>query len=98
MRAKYSPKETTVRLDRQESILVLRALDCLRYAPETANWNGDQLLELAALSHTWRAMVQDMNSPAAEERCRKHNDTEALRDIAECAGPREEERVDGGSY
>lgn len=98
MRAKYSPKETTVRLDRQEAILVIRALDCLRYSAETSNWNGDQLLELAALSHTWRAMVQDMNSPAAYERCRKHNDTEALRDIAEAAGPREEEQVDGGAY
>lgn len=82
MRAKYSPKETTVRLDRNEAVLVIRALDCLRYAPESANWNGDQLLELAALSHTWRAMVQDMNSPAAEERCRIHNDVEALAEIA----------------
>lgn len=98
MRAKYSPKETTVRLDRQEAILVIRALDCLRYAPETANWNGDRLLELAALSHTWRAMVQDMNSPAAEERCRTHNEVEALRDIAEASGPREEEQVNGGAY
>lgn len=98
MRAKYSPKETTVRLDRQEVMIVLNALDCLRYSPETSNWNGDRLLELAALSHTWRAMVQDMYSPAAEERCRKHNDTEALRDIAECAGPREEELADGGAY
>lgn len=98
MRAKYNPTETTVRLDRQEAILVIRALDCLRYSAETSNWYGDQLLDLAALSHTWRAMVQDMNSPAAEERCRRHNDSEALRDIAECAGPREEEEVNGGAY
>lgn len=98
MRAKYSPKETTVRLDRQEAILVIRALDCLRYSADIANLDGDNLLVLAALSHTWRAMVQDMNSPAAEERCRKHNEVEALRDIAECAGPREEERVDDGAY
>lgn len=98
MRAKYNPKETTVRLNRQEAILVIRALDCLRYSPDTANWDGDKLLKLAVLSHTWRAMVQDMNSPAADERCRKHNEAEALRDIAECAGPREEERADGGAY
>lgn len=98
MKAKYSPKETAVRLDRQEAILVIRALDCLRYSPDTANWDGDKLLELAVLSHTWRAMVQDMNSPHAEERCRNHNNTEALRDIAEAAGPREEEQVNGGAY
>lgn len=98
MRAKYNPQETEVRLFKDDAILILEALDELRYSDKCAGWDGNKLLNLAVLSHTWRAMVQDMNSPDANERCRKHNNTEALRDIAECAGPREEEQVNGGAY
>lgn len=98
MRAKYTPDKAVITLDRSEAIIVMRALNNLRYSTDASVLTGSQLLDLAAMSQTWLCMCQDMNSPAAEERCRTHNEVEALRDIAETAGPREEERVNGGAY
>ena len=81
MRAKYTPKEAQIRLDKSETIIIARALNSLRYSPEADRLTGSQLLDLAALSTSWITMLQDMGSPDCEERCRKHNEEEAERDM-----------------
>lgn len=98
MKAKYTPAEAQIRLTRDEVITIMKALDVLRYSEESRSMSGSMLLNLARLSVDWQCMCQVMNSPKAEERCRNHNDRVALAEIAMAAGPREEERVNGGAY
>lgn len=92
MRAKYTPKEAQIRLDKSETIIIARALDSLRYGKEADRLTGSQLLDLAALSTAWMCMCQDMNSPKAAERCEKHNEEEAARDML-AAKPSPEEAL-----
>lgn len=81
MRAKYDPDKTNVRLERNEVIMITRALDALKYSAESETMDGEQLLLLGALHMGFRSMLQDMCSPRAEKRCAEHNHAEALEDI-----------------
>lgn len=92
MRAKYTPKEAQIRLDKSETIIIARALNSLRYSKEADRLTGSQLLDLAALSVSWLTMLQDMGSPNCEERCRKHNEKEAELDMLQ-AKPSPEEAL-----
>ncbi len=63
MDAAYTKNTAFVVLDGFEVLLIMKALDELRYLRATSQMSGTTLINLAGLSQEWRSMAQDMGSP-----------------------------------